>query len=269
MGVQSQLGVELRRGPRQGPCLIFAINGRHQWSNAAGAEYDIGIDTNGDGATDFLVVALDLGIPDRVFDGVDASFTFDAAGDLIDACYADAPMNGSVIELPALAGDMGITAAAPTFSYTITGFDLGTGTSTRCRAAAKYNAFSPSVSNGQFVSLASGASAKLPLSVKAALQATTPSLGWMVVSLDNPNGAAQAALLPVGKLPKHYPALPIESRPVRFPGRAASIPARIGDRRCRAQAAERGCEPAARSHEVMRAPAASETARPIAAEALT
>jgi hypothetical protein len=65
-----------------------------------------------------------------------------------------------------------------------------------------FNAFSPSVSNGQFLPLVSGASAKLPLSVTSALQASTPALGWMIVSLDNRNGAAQAELIPVGKLPK-------------------------------------------------------------------
>jgi minor extracellular serine protease Vpr len=112
-------------------------------------------------------------------------------------------MNGSVIELPALASNMGITAAAPTFSYSITGFDLNTGAVDPVPGTAKYNAFAPSLSNGDFVSLGSGKSATLPLSVNVALQATTPSLGWMIVSLDNRNGAAQAALVPVGKLPKH------------------------------------------------------------------
>ncbi|HEY5487062.1 MAG TPA: hypothetical protein VIK06_05380 [Candidatus Limnocylindrales bacterium] len=62
-------------------------------------------------------------------------------------------------------------------------------------------AFSPSVSNSQFVPLPAGASAKLPLSVDTRLQTRAPALGWMVVSLDNPNGAPQAALIPVGKLP--------------------------------------------------------------------
>ncbi len=204
VGVQSQLGSFCDPSiPDTDRCLVFAVNGWHQWSNAAGAEFDIGIDTNGDGVADYLVVGVDLGAElTGSFDGVEASFTFDAAGDLIDAWYADAPMNGSVIELPALASDMGITSAASGFSYSITGFDLIYGTIDAVPGSAKFDAFTPSVSNGQFVSLASGKSAKLPLSVSPALQATTPSLGWMIVSLDNRNGAAQAALVPVGKLPK-------------------------------------------------------------------
>jgi hypothetical protein len=202
VGVQSQLG-SFCGADDTDRCLIFAINGWHQWSNATGAEFDIGIDTNGDGVPDYLVVGVDLGaVLTGSFDGVEASFTFDASGDLIDAWYADAPMNGSVIELPALASDMGITSAAPGFSYSITGFDLIYGTIDAVPGSAKFNAFTPSVSNGQFVALASGKSATLPLSVSPALQATTPSLGWMIASLDNRNGAAQAALVSVGKLPK-------------------------------------------------------------------
>ena len=205
VGVQSQLGSFCDPSiPDTDRCLVFAINGWHQWSNAAAAEFDIAIDTNGDGATDFLVVSLDLGaVLTGSFNGIDASFTFNAAGTLLDAFYADAPMNGSVIELSAVASDMGISATAPGFKYSITGFDLGTGTIDAVPGKGAFNAFAPSVSNGQFLVLGSGASATLPISVDPALQAKTPSLGWMIVSLDNKNGATQAALVPVGKLPKH------------------------------------------------------------------
>jgi hypothetical protein len=203
VGVQSQPAASC--GAAAGDsCLVFAINGWHQWSNAAAAEYDIGIDTNNDGTADFIVVGVDLGaITAGAFNGVEASFTFDAAGNLIDGFYADAPMNGSVIELPAIASEIGVTAGSPTFKYSITGVDLITGTVDAVAGTAAYNAFTPSLSNGQFISLASGASATLPISVTASLQKTTPALGWMVVSLDNANGAAQAALIPVGKVPTH------------------------------------------------------------------
>jgi subtilisin family serine protease len=185
-------------------CLVFAINGWHQWSNAAAAEYDIAIDTNGDGTPEFLVVGMDLGyIETGSFDGIEASFEFDAAGNLVDGFYADAPMNGSVIELPAIASEIGLSSASPTFTYSITGIDEITGTIDEVPATAVYDAFTPSVSNGQYVALASGASATLPIAVNVHLQKTTPADGWLVVSLDNPNGAAQAALIPVGKLPTH------------------------------------------------------------------
>jgi len=203
VGVQSQQG-DACGGAATDECVIFAINGWHQWSNAAAAEYDIAIDTNGDGNPEYLVVGTDLGaVTTGSFNGIEASFTFDAAGHLIDAFYADAPMNGSVIELPALASEMGITAAAPKFTYSITGLDLITGNVDAVPGTATYDAFAPSVSNGQYVSLARNSSATLPISVNVSLQKATPALGWMVVSLDNPNGDDQAALIPVGKIPNH------------------------------------------------------------------
>ena len=203
VGVQSQPGSALG-GDSTDRSLTFAINGWHQWSNAAAAEYDIAIDTNGDGNPEYLVVGTDLGaVTTGSFNGIEASFTFDAAGHLIDAFYADAPMNGSVIELPALASEMGITAAAPKFTYSITGLDLITGNVDLVPGTATYDAFAPSVSNGQYVSLARNSSATLPISVNVSLQKATPALGWMVVSLDNPNGDDQAALIPVGKIPNH------------------------------------------------------------------
>jgi hypothetical protein len=205
VGVQSNPGSFCGQGIDDSDrCMVFAINGWHQWSNASGAEFDIAIDTNRDGVTDYLVVALDLGaVLTGSFNGIDASFTFTPAGELVDAFYADAPMNGSVIELPALASDLGLNASSPAFSYSITGFDLITGNVDAVAGHALYNAFSPSVSNAQFVTLPAGRSAKLSLSVDPQLQRNAPALGWMIASLDNRNGAAQAALIPVGKLPGH------------------------------------------------------------------
>jgi hypothetical protein len=203
VGVQSQPGSFCDPSiPETDRCLVFAVNGWHRWSNASAVEFDIAIDTNADGAPDYFVVALDLGaVLAGEFNGTLASFTFDASGNLIDAFLADAPMNGSVVELPALASDMGITAAAPGFVYTVTGFDLLSGAVDEVPGTAGFDAFAPAVSNGQFVFLASGTSATLPLSVDLAAQSSAPARGWMIVSLDNANGSSQAANIPVGKLP--------------------------------------------------------------------
>jgi subtilisin family serine protease len=205
VGVQAQPGPACSsRFSVSDRCLIFAVNGWHKTSNASAAEYDIAIDTNADGAPEFLVVGLDLGAElTGSFNGVYASFTFDRSGNLVDAFYADAPMNGSVVLLPAAASEMGITAATPSFSYAITGFDLITGNVDSVPGQAAFNAFAPSVSNGDYIPLAAGASATLPLSVDLTRQATAPALGWMIVSLDDRVGADQAALIPVGRLPKH------------------------------------------------------------------
>jgi minor extracellular serine protease Vpr len=185
-------------------CLVFAINGWHQWSNASGNEFDIAIDTTGDGNPDYFVVGVDLGaVLTGSFDGVMASFTFDTAGNVVDAFYADAPMNSSTLELPAIASHMGITADSPAFTYSVVGFDLITGKVDSVPGAASYDPFNPSVSSGQFVSVNPGGSTFLPVAVDVAAQKTTPALGWMIVSLDNASGSSQAALIPVGHLPNH------------------------------------------------------------------
>jgi minor extracellular serine protease Vpr len=203
VGVQSQPGAACGSSDTDA-CLIFALNGWHEWSNASANEFDIAIDTNGDGNVDYFVVALDLGyVLEGDWNGILASFTFSAAGDLVDAFYADAPLNGSVIELPALASDLGVTPTSGPISYAVTGYDLINGYVDALPGVASYNAFNPSLSNGQFVTLASGKSALLPLAASVSGQGAAPALGWMIVSLDNKGGANQAALLPVGKLPNH------------------------------------------------------------------
>jgi len=63
---------------------------------------------------------------------------------------------------------------------------------------AKYNAFSGSISQGDFVKLAAGESASVAVTVNAAEFALTPALGQMVVALDNFSGKKQAALLGLG-----------------------------------------------------------------------
>jgi hypothetical protein len=124
-------------------------------------------------------------------------------GNMIDAWLANAPLNGSVLELPLLASDIGLTDASAPFTYSVLGIDLVSGDIDSVPALATYDAFHPSVSNGQYVALASGASATLPLGVDLARQASAPARGWMIVSLDNANGSVQAALVPVGRLPSH------------------------------------------------------------------
>ncbi len=63
--------------------------------------------------------------------------------------------------------------------------------------SAKYNAYSPAISQGQFAAVAPGGSTKVSVSVNNAEWANTPALGVMVVVIDNASGANEARLLPV------------------------------------------------------------------------
>ena len=177
--------------------LVFVVNDYTPVTNQSLNEYDIAIDTNGDGQPEGFVIGVDLGIVlGGAFDGIPASFTVDAAGHVIDAFYADAPMNGSTLELPAVASELGIDAAHSAFRYGVTGFSLLTG-AVDPTGAASFDAFSPALSSGDFAPLDPGASTTFDVTVDRSAFNQQRELGWLVVSLDNGDGAAQAQELPV------------------------------------------------------------------------
>jgi len=190
-------------GPDRG--LIFAVNTWGAWSSPSSNEFDIGIDTNGDGIDDFIVVGVDLGaITTGQPDGAMASLTFDVAGDLIDAWTADAPTNSTVVELPTLASDLGVTSGSPTFDYDVAGFSLETGAADPVDGAAHVDVWDPLISNGDYIPLKPGASDTLPLTADLTRLSdpaahASQSLGWMVVALDDAAGASQADLVALDK----------------------------------------------------------------------
>jgi len=183
--------------------LVFLINTWGQATNQSVNEFDILVDTNGDGTPDFVVVGADLGaVLTGVFNGQMASFVINAAtGAIVDASYADAPMNGSTIELPLLASDLGLTQKANGIGpvkqqgliYSVNAFSLVPGGLIDTTGSASINPFAPPVSSGDFATLAPGNSASFTLSIDQDQAKKTPALGWLVASVDDANGAAQAA----------------------------------------------------------------------------
>lgn len=198
------VGVQVLPGPAFGGTdsdrsLVFVINTYAPATNQASNEYDILIDNNGDGIADFVVVGADLGaVTTGSFNGVMASFTIDAStGNIIDAFYAEAPMNGSIIELPALASELGLSQGAKPkppvkFSYRVNAFSLTTG-DVDTTGSATFTPFQPPLSSGDFATLESGASTSFTLTIDRPLQSQAPALGWLVVSVDDASGAPQAA----------------------------------------------------------------------------
>jgi minor extracellular serine protease Vpr len=182
--------------------LVFAVNVYGRWSNPASGEIDIPVDRNHDGKTDATVVGIDLGfVTTGQFDGRWAALTVDGTGKVVHTFVADAPMNGSTVELPALASQLGIDAGHPRFSYAV-GASSAISGAFDGTSSATFNAFVPAVSTGDFVGLAPGDSGRLPLSYGQSAVSDTKVLGWMVVTMDDANGAAQADLVSVPRGPR-------------------------------------------------------------------
>jgi hypothetical protein len=193
-GVQS---VDIGAGDQ---VLVFAVNTYQGWTTPELQEFDVLIDADGDGVADFDVFSIDFGV-----------LTAGAANGEMVAAIADlktgqvfavdfdvtAATNGSTILLPVFAGDVGVSAANPRFSYTVQSFDLQSSNQDAFVGSASFNAFSSAVSTGAFATLDPNTAIGVTVSVNPAEFAVTPPLGIMVVSPDNKNGVKEVNLLSI------------------------------------------------------------------------
>jgi hypothetical protein len=177
--------------------LIFAVSVHDGWSTPAGAEVDIPIDNNHDNKVDAYVIGVDLGNATAGDpNGEYVALITDPEFNIIDAWVADAPMNTSVMELPVLASEIGLSAGHAAFTYGVTAFDSVTG-AVDPTSTAKFNAFAPPLTTGEFESLDPGDTAQIDLAYRQGRVASSKVKGWMVVTLDDASGATQADLVAV------------------------------------------------------------------------
>ena len=194
-----------RRGRRPSAAdrlLIFAINTHSRWSNPSQNEFDIAIDVTGSPAPDFFVVGVDLGaVLAGAFDGRTARSCSTRTGDLVDAFFAEAPMNGSTALLPVAASSLGLSADAHDRLQLLHDGLLGprTGVRRRRRQSA-VPAVGADVEPGRLHPARPGRSAPLTLTLSPSAK-SDGTLGWMVVALDDANGAPQAELVPLPTKP--------------------------------------------------------------------
>jgi len=185
--------------------LVFAVNTFGRWSTPVINEYDILIDANGDGKFDFVAAALGL------TSGRVAVFLFDFnTGKQLGQTatfFAEAPTGESTILMPIIAGDMGITASNPRFTYGAQGFDGFTGnfdflgeTTTGAVGpdAARFNAFNNALSTGAFAVVGPRSTASVPLAINPAEFGLTPPLGVMIVGIENFSGKKEAEVQRIG-----------------------------------------------------------------------
>jgi minor extracellular serine protease Vpr len=184
--------------------LVFAVNMYGRWSNPSVNEIDVPIDLQNDGRPDFFVVGVDLGaVLTGTASGQFASLIFTASGTLIDAWVASAPMNGSTMLLPVLASEIGLDPAVNStrFNYAVASFSLVPGGLVDVTRAGTFRSHQPPVSTGQQVTLSPGQTGSVAVTVDRGKFPSAPQLGWLLTTLDDPNGAAQADEIPVGTTP--------------------------------------------------------------------
>jgi minor extracellular serine protease Vpr len=179
--------------------LVFAINTYGRFSNAAQGEFDIYIDVDGDGVYDYVLFSGDTGIVEGLGEATGQAATFLVnlkTGAEIVEFAVDAPFDGSTIEMPVFASDLGISPTNPRFTYTLNAFD-NIGGEVDLAKTASFNAFTPALSNALFVPVGPNLTVDVPVSINKAEFKKTPALGFMVVTEDNVSGESQANLLKV------------------------------------------------------------------------
>ncbi len=180
--------------------LVFAINSWTRYSNAAANEYDVEIDVDRDGDTDFIVFSADSGQV-RAGDpnGLSEVFVYDVAKDALSSAgyLATAPTDSSTILLPVEASSLGLTADSKTFSYAVSSLSIvDNAYGDEMLNWADFNLSTPSIPNGDYETVKVNGSTTVQLAVDPAAVARQKPLGTMIVVLDNKAGKDEALLLP-------------------------------------------------------------------------
>ncbi|MEP7114891.1 MAG: hypothetical protein ABI862_16600 [Ilumatobacteraceae bacterium] len=170
--------------------IVLAVNQSSESSTQATHEYDGLVDTNGDGVTDFVIVTADSGVLQGAeATGVLLTVVFDAAGAVVDAWDASAPMNSSTLFIPFLASDIGVDGTAGGFSIEFHGSTIVENSPGEdVVAAGSFDPFNPAVSTGDFVTI----DGKGRATVAVTADRTRSPKGWLVVTVDDKGGRNEA-----------------------------------------------------------------------------
>ena len=180
--------------------LVFAINTWQPWTAAAVAEFDILINPDNSGQPTYVIGALDHGIvKNGTPDGREGCFVLRVSDDTVtDATLTRGPANSSTVRCGVLASSIGV---AGSFTYAALGASLVAPITDPLPGLATFNPFQPAISQGDHLTLAPGTSQNLPLWIDRTGFASSPALGWMIVSPDNAAGPDQAATIPAVAAP--------------------------------------------------------------------
>ncbi len=185
--------------PGLGRMVTFAINNWTRWDNNAVDEYDILIDSTGDGEFDHAVVGIDFGLVSAgLFNGQMASITVNLeTGQAFAWFLANYRFNNGVTLLHVPASAIGLSEDDGDFTYTAAAFSLRDVTGDDfIDGTAGFDAWQPAIDGAAaYTVLPAGGSAEAVVPVNASAFAQQQPLGIMVVSADDAAGEAEAALL--------------------------------------------------------------------------
>ncbi len=181
--------------------MYFALSTHDRWSNAAVNEFDIVIDTTGDGAPDFVIIGFDLGaLTTGSFNGRLAVFRLNLSTNaLTPLFFAVAPTDSSSVLLPVRASHLGLTPADGDFTYSVQSFSLEGAGSDAMSGTAGYNPFAPALTDYPFEELEPGESTSVTIDFDPVAFGKQKPLGVMVVSTDDAAGAEVQLLNAAGK----------------------------------------------------------------------
>ncbi|HEY1436854.1 MAG TPA: hypothetical protein VGG82_05055 [Casimicrobiaceae bacterium] len=193
------VGVQAFPGsPAGDTTLVFAVSTYTRFSNAAPFEWDIAIDVDGDGVTDLFVGGVNVSalVAGQASGRLASAVVNARTGAIVGPVrFADVATDNTTLLLAVTASQLGLSPTNPRFSYRAQAFNFDG--SEQVGGTAKFNAFTPAISTGQFVSVPPNGTATVPVSINTAEWTLTAPLGVMAVSQDNLNGAPQADLIPI------------------------------------------------------------------------
>lgn len=179
--------------------VVFAVNTHKRWSNPASLEFDVAVDTNKDGKADAVVFSADSGsVRAGDANGITEVFVSTPTGLFASGFLAQAPTDSSTILLPVYASDLGLTATAGAFEYSVSSYSLtNSAGSDEIDGVAAYDTLSPAIENGQYETVPRNGSVTVPVAVDGDAYASQKPLGVMAVVIDNKAGTSETVLVKI------------------------------------------------------------------------
>ena len=186
--------------------IVFAISQHNWYSNPARNKYTIAVDSDGDGRNDHELIGLDRLFAETgatygsYFDGTFIAVTSDLSSMKPAGTDPIAPMNGSTVILTALASDLGISGDRPLARVSLQAESFADDpVVSDTTESVLVNLWEPQrrVNDPVVTSFEVPVSGRVavPVTVRLAAAGESASLGWMVVSVTDARGPAQADLL--------------------------------------------------------------------------